>query len=572
MATGIIITSIVATAIILFALVAIRLYVRAPANMAFIRTGFGGKKVVIDGGALVLPVLQEIQWISLETVKLEVIKANREGFITRDRYRVDVGAEFYLKVDSTVQAIERASRALGQKSLSAQSIKVLVEEKLVSALRATAARYALVELHENRKSYSDETKEVLAESLSHLGLTLEDVALFSLDQTDKKQLDPNNIFDAEGLKQITAETSQRIKEKNEIERNTEIAIKKKDVEAHKLKLALDQDQELASADQMRQVETDRIEKRTATERFRFEHEQSLRQAEIEKEQRVREHEIIKEIEISEKEKAREERLVAREKTIQEANIAKNRELQVAEIERELAVQSAQRVRDIGIIAKDKAKAEAQRDRLLVEALREQAGQELITVEERAKAEREKEMALIDALKELEVTEQKARTVERLATSRRAEGEAEAHARAKMVEAENLLEEKFILKDLVMRLLEQAPGITRELMEPARHIDSIKILDVGGGLGGPVQENGPAGKAMGSLMAGLLNTGMALPLLREVLDFSKVDTEAIVSKVMEQVPQLKELVASMAPGVSAKSNDEVPPVKEKVAAKPKPGES
>lgn len=544
MATGIIISSIAVTVAVLFVLIAIRLYVRAPANMAFLRTGFGGKKVVIDGGAIVLPVLQEIQWISLETVKLEVIKANREGFITRDRYRVDVGAEFYLKVDSTVQSIERASRALGQKSLSAQSIKVLVEEKLVSALRATAARYSLVELHENRKVYADEVKEVLVESLGHLGLSLEDVSVFSLDQTDKKQLDPNNIFDAEGLKQITAETSQRIKEKNEIERNTEIAIKKKDVESHKLKLSLDQEQEFASSEQMRQVESDRIDKRTATDMFRFEQEQSLRQAEIAKDQRIREHEIAKEIEIIDKEKAREQRLIVREREIQEANISKNRELQVSEIERELAVQSAQRERDIGIIAKDKAKAEAQRERLLIEALREQAGQELITVEERAKAEREKELALILALQELEVTDHKAKTVERLATSRRAEGEAEAHARAKMVEAENLLAEKFILKDVVLRLLEQAPDIARELMEPARHIDSIKILDMGG-FGGADGENGPAAKPMGSLMAGLLNTGLALPLLREVLDFSKFDTQAIVSKLIEQVPQLKDIMGSLA---------------------------
>lgn len=564
MATGIIVTAIAATVVVLLALIAIRLYVRAPANMAFLRTGFGGKKVVIDGGALVLPVLQEIQWISLETVKLEVLKANREGFITKDRYRVDVGAEFYLKVDSTVQAIESASRALGQKSLSAQSIKVLVEEKLVSALRATAARYTLVDLHENRKLYSDEVKDVLKESLTHLGLTLEDVAIFSLDQTDKNQLDPNNIFDAEGLKQITAETSQRIKEKNEIERNTEIAIKKKDVESHKLKLTLDQDQELASTDQMRQVESDRIEKRTATDRFRFEQEQSLRQSEIEKDRRIREFEITKEIEIIEKEKAREESLILRERAIQEANIAKNRELQVAEIERELMVQSAQRERDIGIIAKDKDKAEAQRDRLLVEALREQAGQELISVEERAKAEREKELAFIAALKEVEVTDQKAKTIERLAASRRAEGEAEAHARARMVEAENLMAEKFILKDLVLRLLEQAPGIARELMEPARHIESIRILDTGGFSGG-VEENGP-GRPMGSLMAGLLNTGMALPLLREILDFSKLDTQAIVSKLIEQVPQLKEVVGSLAPAAEA---PKAAPAKAKKEAKEPP---
>ncbi|MFQ6671972.1 MAG: flotillin family protein [Candidatus Tectimicrobiota bacterium] len=550
MATGLIITAIAATVTVLLLLIAVRLYVRAPANMAFIRTGFGGKRVVIDGGALVLPVLQEIQWVSLETVKLEVVKANREGFITQDRYRVDVGAEFYLKVDPTVAAIERASRALGQKSLSPQSIKVLVEEKLVSALRALAARYALVELHENRKAYADDVKGVLVESLAHLGLTLEDVSIFSLDQTDKNQLDPNNIFDAEGLKQITAETSQRIREKNEIERNTEVAVKQKDVEAHKLKIALDQDQEFASADQMRQVETDRIEKRSATETFRFEQEQAVRQAEIARDQKVREFEIGREIGIIEREKAREETL-----------IAKNRELQVSEIERELAVQSAQRERDIGILAKDKAKAEAQRERLLVEALREQAGQDLITVEEKAKADREKELALIAALKELEVTEQGARAVERLATSRRAEGEAEAYAHAQIVEAENLLTEKVIMKELVLRIIDQAPSISRELMEPARHIDSIKILDMGGqAIAAP--GDGPTARPMGSLMAGIVNTGLALPFLREVLDFSKEDTQTLMAKILEQVPQLKEIVGClMPPSPAAVPADEPIPGKE-----------
>ena len=40
------------------------LYVKVPANMAFIRTGFGGRKVVTDAGALILPVVHNIQWLS----------------------------------------------------------------------------------------------------------------------------------------------------------------------------------------------------------------------------------------------------------------------------------------------------------------------------------------------------------------------------------------------------------------------------------------------------------------------------------------------------------------------------
>ena len=61
------------------------LYVKVPANMAFIRTGLGGWKAVTDAGAFVLPIVHNIQWLSLETFKLEVTRANRDAFILFNR-------------------------------------------------------------------------------------------------------------------------------------------------------------------------------------------------------------------------------------------------------------------------------------------------------------------------------------------------------------------------------------------------------------------------------------------------------------------------------------------------------
>jgi len=229
------------------------LYVKTPPNMAFVRSGLGGKKVVVDSGAIVLPVVHTLQWISLETLKLEVIKAQKEAFITKDRFRVDIGAEFYLRVAADPDSIERASRSLGNRSFDAAAIQALVEEKLVSALRSVAAASELVELHENRRAFAQAVKEALLDPLSYNGLTLEDVSVFHLDQTSKEYLDPSNIFDAEGLRQITLQTSERTRERNEIERNTEVAIRKKDVEAIKLKLTLDQERALAEHAQQSQV-------------------------------------------------------------------------------------------------------------------------------------------------------------------------------------------------------------------------------------------------------------------------------------------------------------------------------
>jgi len=110
-----------------------RLYVKTPANMAFIRTGLGGKKVVLDRGALVLPYVQSLQWLSLETFKLEVFKATKEAFITKDRMRVDLGAEFYMKIPAEPAALEQAARSLGEKSFSAGAIQARANRRPTSS-------------------------------------------------------------------------------------------------------------------------------------------------------------------------------------------------------------------------------------------------------------------------------------------------------------------------------------------------------------------------------------------------------------------------------------------------------
>ena len=67
-----------------------RLYTRASAERSFVRTGLGGQKVIMSGGAIVLPVFHETILINMNTLKLEVNRAQQESLITRDRMRVDV--------------------------------------------------------------------------------------------------------------------------------------------------------------------------------------------------------------------------------------------------------------------------------------------------------------------------------------------------------------------------------------------------------------------------------------------------------------------------------------------------
>ncbi len=92
-----VITVVILVALITLGLILSRLYHRASKEVSFVRTGFRGQSVIINGGAMVLPVLHEIIPVNMNTLRLEVKRSNEQALITRARMRVDVTAEFYVR-------------------------------------------------------------------------------------------------------------------------------------------------------------------------------------------------------------------------------------------------------------------------------------------------------------------------------------------------------------------------------------------------------------------------------------------------------------------------------------------
>src|ERR1041384_2599917 len=82
-----------------------RLYQRATKEISFVRTGLGGQKVIMNGGALVFPVLHEQIPVNMNTLRLEVRRAADQALITKDRMRVDVQAEFYRRGQPVIESI-----------------------------------------------------------------------------------------------------------------------------------------------------------------------------------------------------------------------------------------------------------------------------------------------------------------------------------------------------------------------------------------------------------------------------------------------------------------------------------
>src|SRR6202163_14036 len=113
-----------------------RLYKRSTRDEAYVRTGLGGQKVVLDGGSVVLPVFHSTATVNLKTLRLEVARGGPDSLITQDRMRVQIGAEFYLRVKPDTSSIALAAPPLGNRTNDAAELRELVEAKFVDGLRS----------------------------------------------------------------------------------------------------------------------------------------------------------------------------------------------------------------------------------------------------------------------------------------------------------------------------------------------------------------------------------------------------------------------------------------------------
>src|SRR5688500_2119643 len=354
------------------------LYLRSSKERAFVRTGLGGQRVVLDGGAFVLPILHEVIPVNMNTLRLEVARGRDKALITKDRMRVDVIAEFYVRVAAQPEAVAAAAQTLGLRTLEPQQLKELVEGKFVDALRTSAAEMTMEELHEKRGQYVRRVREAVAGDLTKNGLELEAASLTQLDQTSMEFFNPSNAFDAEGLTRLTEQIEHRKKQRNDVEQDTLVAIRNKNLEAEKLSLDIDRESEYARLSQHREVEIARARQRAELATERAQREQDAEGAQIAAKQAI--------------DGAR----IRSEQTIEQERIGKERAIQGAEIERRMAMELAEQQRAIAIARESKAQSEAQTQAETARALAISAEEKVFTAREVEMAERKKAIDLIGA--------------------------------------------------------------------------------------------------------------------------------------------------------------------------------
>lgn len=484
----------VLVALFALGLVFARLYHRSSKEIAFVRTGMGGEKVVRDGGALVLPVLHETIQVNMNTLKLEVMRARDAALITRDRMRVDVQAEFYVRVKPDAGAISTAAQTLGRRTMEPSALKELVEGKFVDALRAVAAGMSMEELHESRVDFAQKVQVAVAEDLHKNGLELESVSLTGLDQTAADFFNPQNAFDAQGLTKLTQEIELRRKQRNDIERDTKIQIEQKNLETERQSLQIARDQEYA-----RLMQDQEVKVRTAEATAHISQQEAERRREAE------------------------QATISADRAIAESEIEKRRVIEQREIERQRAVRIAEQDREIAVSQKsqEESAAKAAADAELAKAVA--AEEEVKKVRETAIAERSKAVRLVQAREQAEqdaIAIVVAADAEKKAADDRAEavrlaaaGEAEAvriraqadeeryrvdaEGQRAINEARNALSPEQIALETRLELLRRLPEIIEQSVRPMERIDGIKIVDVRGlgGVGNGV-DGGPAASSDG----------------------------------------------------------------------------
>ena len=536
--------------VILVALLAIglivrRLYHRASKETSFVRTGFSGQKVIMNGGALVFPVLHETIPVNMNTLKLEVRRSNEAALITKDRMRVDVLAEFYVRVQPTIESIANAAQTLGIRTMKPESLKELVEGKFVDALRAVAAEMAMEDLHEQRVSFVQKVQTAVSEDLLKNGLELESVSLTGLDQTNREYFNPDNAFDAEGLTKLTQEIEERRKKRNDIEQETEVLIRRKNLDAEQQKLEIGREEEYAKLAQEREIAV-----RKASQATEIAQEQAARHKEAE-EARIVADQSIKQTEIGSEQAVSEERL-GMEQQVREREIEKTRSVETAEVEKAKSVELSEQDRAIAVALKSRDQSNAEAEADAARALSVRASEQVKTVRESEIADRQKQVELIEARKlaerqaisvtvaaeaEKAAAEDHAEAVRlgargeadklRITADGEAEGtklraaaaevnyRAEAEGTHKLNEAANILSQEQIALRLRLALIEALPAIIEESVKPMQQIEGIKILQVEGLNGGGASHGEDAGS--GNLADQLVNSALRYRAQAPLLD-------------------------------------------------------
>ena len=425
----------------LFAMFA-KFYHKVEQGYAMIVNTLRSEPEVTFTGAMVYPIIHKAELMDIALKTIEIDRSGNEGLICRDNIRADIKVKFFVRVNKTAEDVLKVAQGIGcERTSNQETLEELFSAKFSEALKTVGKAMDFVDLYQARDRFRDEIIRQIGDDLS--GYVLEDAAIDYLEQTPLHKLDTNNILDAQGIKKITELTAIEHVRTNELRRNEEMQIKKKDVETQEALLELERQQADAQSRQHREVASVRAREEAETAKIQAEERTKSELARLSAEQAiaVQQENVQREKEVAENNR---KRAVA----IEEEKVIRARELEVVDREKEVTLQRIDKDRAVEV--QKKAIADVIRERVVVErtvAEQEEAIKEVRVVADadRTKkstiilAEGEAEHKLVLEVKAAEAQERKARhrANEELTLAEAKLKVAEKEAEARKREAEGL---------------------------------------------------------------------------------------------------------------------------------------
>ena len=339
-------------------------------------------------GGMVYPIIhkKELMEISLKTI--EISRMGKDGLICMDNIRADIKVTFFLHVNKTAEDVLKVAQTVGCVRASHQeTLETLFEAKFSEALKTVGKSMDFVDLYQARGRFRDDIIRQIGDDLS--GYVLEDAAIDYIEQTSLSHLDGHNILDAQGIKKITELTAIEHIRTNELQRDEEMRIKKKDVETREAILELERQQCDAESRQGREVSSVRAREQAETQKIQSEEHAKSEMARLQSEQivLVQQENTTREKEVAENNR---KRAVA----IEEERVTRARQLEIVDREKEVALQTIEKEKAIEI--QKKAIADVIRERIVVERTVAEQEEAIKDVRALALADRNKKSIVIAA--------------------------------------------------------------------------------------------------------------------------------------------------------------------------------
>ncbi len=475
--TGVIIIVVGLALVLVFVLALVAtMFRKVGPNQALVVYGFGGTRVVVGGGKVIWPMIQQSRELSLELMSFDV--APQQDLYTNQGVAVNVEAVAQIKVKSDEVSIQTAAEQfLNKEPAQREGLIRLVME---GHLRGIVGQLTIEHIVKEPEMVADRMRSNVADDMSKMGL---EVISFTI----KEVRDNNEYILNMGRPDVAAVKRQADIATAEAERDTAIKRAQATREAKVAESVADQERVIAeTASQTRQAEAMRdLDVKRAEYLLTVKAQQAQADKAYEIQTNVEQQRVIAELVKIEQVKKH------GEVAVQEAEILRREKELVATVLK-AAETEKQRIETL---------AEAERQKAVLQAT---GRAEAVRLEGQAQAEIIKVRGLADA------------------DIIKAKGQAEATSMTVKATAY----QEYNQAAIIDKLLTGLPEVVRAMAEPLTKLDKITVVSTGSDANG-------GGAGVNKITADLSTMIAQVPALFESL------TGVKIGDLMNQVPAIKE---------------------------------